>query len=505
MDPSSPVQDLRSGVPDVQQLLNKLRNGLKDKSSRLFLNLKGKVFHLVGSNNKIFQYKVGLDGEITLIRRFKSLNGVPLSAENVENLLFKEVPAEAQRRFRAAVTGDPNKRIRDHMKETPQVKMLDKFSFTLGVLIICLSQYVIHRLPQMFPFYFSGLLSILFVSRFISYRKEKYHLFLLDFCYFLNVSTILQATLYPKHDTWFKINYVLSHGPLLTAIVVWQNSLVFHSMDKVTSFFLHAFAPMYCHLARWRLINPSFPAEDSTLGFSTGFLYPLLTYFLWQGLYIFLIEASPIATALQRDSELMTAYRYLIRDKKNSMAQLVKSIVTRWDLEIPTLPDGSINPDTIRMKGIYFAAQFAYSLFTLSYVWIIYKSYALSCAYILSIFIWGTWNGASYYIEVFSKRYNLKFDVKEEEPLRGEEEDSNDEDFEEAMEILLGDEEGHNEDVTISEVKESSTFILSNDEAKSYSIQELRSHYPNLLIDYLLSQRGEDTPPSHSKEDKKDV
>ena len=38
----------------------------------------------------------------------------------------------AQRKWRQAVTGDPKKRIRDHMKETPQVKMLDKFSFTLG-------------------------------------------------------------------------------------------------------------------------------------------------------------------------------------------------------------------------------------------------------------------------------------------------------------------------------------------------------------------------------------
>jgi len=31
------------------------------------------------------------------------------------------------------------------MRETPQVKMLDKFSFTLGVLAILLSQYLIMR------------------------------------------------------------------------------------------------------------------------------------------------------------------------------------------------------------------------------------------------------------------------------------------------------------------------------------------------------------------------
>ena len=38
----------------------------------------------------------------------------------------------ARGKWRETVTGDHNKRIRDYMKETPQVKMLDKFSFTLG-------------------------------------------------------------------------------------------------------------------------------------------------------------------------------------------------------------------------------------------------------------------------------------------------------------------------------------------------------------------------------------
>ena len=45
---------------------------------------------------------------------------------------FTNLHFRARRKWRETVTGDPNKRIRDHMKETPQVKMLDKFSFTLG-------------------------------------------------------------------------------------------------------------------------------------------------------------------------------------------------------------------------------------------------------------------------------------------------------------------------------------------------------------------------------------
>ena len=68
---------------------------------------------------------------------------------------------------------------------------------------------------------------------------------MLDFCYFLNASVLLQSlTCSMSSDSgfcsaWFKSNYMLSHGPIAVAILAWQNSLVFHSLDKMTSFFIH--------------------------------------------------------------------------------------------------------------------------------------------------------------------------------------------------------------------------------------------------------------------------
>ena len=36
-----------------------------------------------------------------------------------------------------------------------------------------------------------------------------------------------------------------SHGPIAIAIIAWQNSLVFHSLDKMTSFFIHIMPVSY--------------------------------------------------------------------------------------------------------------------------------------------------------------------------------------------------------------------------------------------------------------------
>ncbi len=56
-----------------------------------------------------------------------------------------DILIRAQKGMRQAITGDPNKRIRDHMKETPQVKMLDKVSFTMGVIVITFTEFIILR------------------------------------------------------------------------------------------------------------------------------------------------------------------------------------------------------------------------------------------------------------------------------------------------------------------------------------------------------------------------
>ncbi len=82
------------------------------------------------------------------------------------------------------------------------------------------------------------------------YKQSNQHFFMLDFCYIVNLSCMVQTNFWPNHLAWHKTNFALSFGPLCVAILLWHNSLVFHSLDKLTSFFLHAFPPMLCHLYR---------------------------------------------------------------------------------------------------------------------------------------------------------------------------------------------------------------------------------------------------------------
>ena len=73
---------------------------------------------------------------------------------------------------------------------------------------------------------------------------------MLDLCYFVNLSTILQLIMDPGNTSWFISNYALCLGSLMNALVVWQNSFVLHNISKITSCLLHALAPFTLHLIR---------------------------------------------------------------------------------------------------------------------------------------------------------------------------------------------------------------------------------------------------------------
>ena len=100
----------------------------------------------------------------------------------------------------------------------------------------CHTVLILDVLYSIIIFYFS--------FRYYDYCLQKAELFMLDFCYFVNFSVVLQTAFFPDNLFWFKANYVLCMGPICIAIMVWKNSLVFHSLDKLTSFFLHAFPTM---------------------------------------------------------------------------------------------------------------------------------------------------------------------------------------------------------------------------------------------------------------------
>lgn len=89
------------------------------------------------------------------------------------------------------------------------------------------------------PWYYMVKAPILLCIRYYSYFQQNFQYFLIDFCYWANFLLLVQIIAFPTNKRLFMVAYAVSHGPLIWAVGLFKNSLVFHSVDKTISAFIH--------------------------------------------------------------------------------------------------------------------------------------------------------------------------------------------------------------------------------------------------------------------------
>jgi hypothetical protein len=138
--------------------------------------------------------------------------------------------------------------------------------------------------------------------RYYTYHKRGYHYFLADLCYFVNVLLLLSIWVFPNSRRLMIATYCLAYGNNAWAIAMWRNSLVFHSLDKVTSLFIHIMPPvvLHClvHCVDPVIIEAKFPAISRVkniehYGLREMIIWATIPYGIWQISYHLLITVSP--------------------------------------------------------------------------------------------------------------------------------------------------------------------------------------------------------------------
>ena len=142
-------------------------------------------------------------------------------------------PDEQLDKYRKRMSDSVN-RLGARWYDTKAVTAREKVSFIAGVLNIFISGYLIGGYPDMFYLWFTAQLCYFMPIRFYTYHKRGYHYFLADMCYFVNLLLLLTIWVAPRSKRLFISTYCLAYGNNAVAIAMWRNSMVFHSLDKVT-------------------------------------------------------------------------------------------------------------------------------------------------------------------------------------------------------------------------------------------------------------------------------
>ncbi|KAL9138142.1 MAG: hypothetical protein Q9175_000659 [Cornicularia normoerica] len=312
-------------------------------------------------------------------------------------------PDEQLEKYRKRMSDSVN-RLGSRWHDTKAVTAREKLSFIAGVLNIFISGYLIGGHPDLFYLWFTAQLCYFMPIRFYTYHKRGYHYFLADMCYFVNLLLLLTIWVAPRSKRLFISTYCLAYGNNAVAIAMWRNSMVFHSLDKVTSLFIHIMPPVTLHclvhltppeiqLARFPGIyaitqsSPDSAVHYSLLGMMAWSSVP---YAVWQLSYHFFITV--------RRREKIAAGR------PTSFTWLRRSYAKSWiGRLILGLPEKLQEP-------AFMLTQYMYALGSIlpCPVWFWYRW--PSAVFLLSLFVWSIYNGATYYIDVFGTRFQKELE-----------------------------------------------------------------------------------------------
>jgi hypothetical protein len=203
----------------------------------------------------------------------------------------------------------------------------------------------------------------------------------------------------PRSKRLFISTYCLAYGNNAVAIAMWRNSMVFHSLDKVTSLFIHIMPPatLHClvHLTPADILRNRFPAvynikfsepgSPEHYSLSAMIAWATIPYAVWQLCYHFFIS-------VRRREKIAagrpTSFTWLRKSySKTAIGRVVLSL-----------------PESMQELA-FMLIQYCYALLTMVPCPLWFWSRWASSVFLFCVFVWSIWNGANYYMDIFGKKF----------------------------------------------------------------------------------------------------
>ncbi|KAI0037042.1 hypothetical protein K488DRAFT_39765 [Vararia minispora EC-137] len=275
------------------------------------------------------------------------------------------------------------------------IRMREKISFFYGVNLLLFTALLFGCAPQYLHISYTVQLLYMVPYRFWVYKRQNWHYFLFDLCYYVNFLNLIYLWIFPGSPALFIASYCLSHGSLASAVITWRNSLVFHDHDKVTSLFIHIYPPLVFTVIRhfYPGAEERFPAlkELPHLDAVKALVLSSVIYLVWQLLYwkLILTDRRKKIESGQR----ATSLTYLLNHQRGAIGKML----------------AKVKPE--RRELYFMLGQFVYAILTeIPCIFLLYESKFWSIVFLHVIFDFSVWNGAGFYIEVFGRKFERELE-----------------------------------------------------------------------------------------------
>jgi hypothetical protein len=294
-----------------------------------------------------------------------------------------------------------------------ELKRWDKLCFTLGVVNVGLTTYVLGVAPAQFYLWHSPKSVLLVLLRWLKFRQQKRHYLLYDFCYWANLLALVFVWLLPRDPALFGTVFLCANGPLAWSVLAFDQSLVFHSPQHITSVFIHV-SPMFLTFGlRWApaevVAAAGFVACGSGPGgclgeSAAGLLWRAVSrFYVWWivGYYLWVFG---VCEQRVRERGYQTLY-----DRVSQKGPLAKIIGARGVLGGASL---------VTKRLVYMCFHLLFGCFTMALACLLWFSFASHLLFVLAICASSAWNAANFYFEHFASEYEAHVRAKLEAEQR---------------------------------------------------------------------------------------
>ena len=283
------------------------------------------------------------------------------------------------------------------MSTAPFQRLADKVFFVLGSMIVVGYGYVIGKYPNDWYYsFYTGVMALLLIARLVHFVKCGWKYYLIDFCYYANSVILFMINFDPKNEQLFKTGFIFANGILGYSTYQFRNSLVFHKIDMITDLGIHMVPVTAMFHIKWVTMQEQAHLPPDQQRFSalksnetvgeyllTMWLLPTATYLVWSMSYSF-INFVAKAKKIKRNN-IQTLYRQFA-DLKG---------IQNW-----------LKSKNLEMRPwIFMLGHFCLFQATSLLALIAYHCKWFNVLLMISYLTISAWNGANYYMEYFSKRY----------------------------------------------------------------------------------------------------
>ncbi|XP_072025846.1 uncharacterized protein [Amphiura filiformis] len=271
-----------------------------------------------------------------------------------------------------------------------QQNCMEKLVFVTSLTCLMVVGYGIVGFPCILPYFYTGAAPFLVGLRIWLYWGVKWQLFLVDFCYFANLLLYIYLWACPGTEEVFCVVFAVANGPLLFAIITYRNTLAFHSLDRMTSVFIHILPALTTFAIRW-YPSTSMPwytsfasidlGADDRLPWEWIVAVPFGFYVLHTIMYF-----TVVYICVKPDEQYWDTYRYMTGSSGGIISKVLNVFGPKYK------------------PVVFVTLSWLYTLMTMLIGVLWFKYFYAHCVFLSIIGLVLIWNGASFYLDVFSEK-----------------------------------------------------------------------------------------------------